>query len=115
MKQFQCKDVPDMPVLLFLASLNGKWGNWYYGTECSVCQAMPADTPGKVVLAKMRTLIRRGLVDGCGCGCRGDFVLTDKGRQFIDTNILCQRCGGESTPRQGRCARCGDSLGIISL
>jgi hypothetical protein len=29
--------------------------------------------PEKVVLAKAKRLIRRGLVDGCACGCRGDF------------------------------------------
>lgn len=36
----------------------------------------PRDYPGmpwKVVLAKARSLIRRGLIDGCDCGCRGDF------------------------------------------
>lgn len=30
--------------------------------------------PDKVVLAKARKLVRRGLVDGCACGCRGDFT-----------------------------------------
>ncbi len=29
--------------------------------------------PQKVVLAKARRLINRGLIDGCACGCRGDF------------------------------------------
>lgn len=29
--------------------------------------------PPKVVLAKARRLIRRNLLDGCDCGCRGDF------------------------------------------
>ena len=29
--------------------------------------------PEGVVLAKARKLILRGLVDGCACGCRGDF------------------------------------------
>lgn len=29
--------------------------------------------PEKVLLAKARKLIRRGLVDGCPCGCRGEF------------------------------------------
>lgn len=33
--------------------------------------------PEKVVLAKARRLIRRGLVDGCFCGCRGDLKRTD--------------------------------------
>lgn len=34
------------------------------------------DMPWKVVLAKARSLIRRGLIDGCSCGCRGDFGFT---------------------------------------
>lgn len=29
--------------------------------------------PAKVVLAKARKLIRRGLLEGCECGCRGDW------------------------------------------
>lgn len=31
--------------------------------------------PEKVVLAKAKTLVRRGIIDGCCCGCRGDFFL----------------------------------------
>lgn len=30
--------------------------------------------PEKVVRAKARKLIARGLLDGCPCGCRGDFM-----------------------------------------
>lgn len=34
--------------------------------------------PVKVVRAKARRLIRRGLIQGCVCGCRGDFqVVSD--------------------------------------
>lgn len=29
--------------------------------------------PLKVVLAKARRLIKRGVIGGCACGCRGDF------------------------------------------
>lgn len=39
--------------------------------------------PEKVVLAKARKLIRRGLLDGCYCGCRGDFELTHAGLALI--------------------------------
>ena len=39
--------------------------------------------PPAVILAKARTLIGRGLLDGCACGCRGDFELTSAGRAFI--------------------------------
>lgn len=79
----QCKDIPDEPILRFLEGLNGEWANWYFGDENDVGCAMPAATPEKLKLAKMRMLIRRGLVDGCDCGCRGDFVLSEKGRRFL--------------------------------
>jgi hypothetical protein len=40
-------------------------------------------TQSEVALAKMRALIRRGLVDGCRCGCRGDFEITAAGRAVL--------------------------------
>ena len=77
----QCKDIPDKPILHFLyeRTSGGEWCNWGLGNERDVTAAMPANTPPKLVLAKMRMLIRRGLVTGCTCGCRGDFELTQKG------------------------------------
>jgi hypothetical protein len=33
------------------------------------------DVPPKVLLAKCRALIRQGRLEGCTCGCRGDFNL----------------------------------------
>ena len=42
-----------------------------------------ADVPPKVVMAKLRSLIKRGLLDGCACGCRGDFKLTERGRAAL--------------------------------
>lgn len=35
--------------------------------------------PPKVVAAKLKALVRRGLLDGCTCGCRGDYELTYDG------------------------------------
>lgn len=84
----QCKDIPDEPILRHIGAHDGKWCmRWRASTPgidwpC-ILDAMPADTPEKLVLAKMRRLIERGLVDGCPCGCRGDFVLTAKGRAYI--------------------------------
>lgn len=89
----QCKDIPDRPVLQFLATLNGRWANRFSnedGTpynERSILHAMPAGTPDKLALAKMRMLMRRRLVQGCGCGCRGDFELTDKGRELLQQTL----------------------------
>lgn len=41
----------------------------YDGSEL----AAEATVPQKVVLAKARRLIDRGLITGCACGCRGGF------------------------------------------
>lgn len=87
----QCKDIPDAPILRFLAGpYDGwpvpRWGSWF-GNDYpnSVTHAMPEGVGDKLALAKMRQMLRRGVVDGCGCGCRGDFTLTDKGRAEIST------------------------------
>jgi hypothetical protein len=76
----QCKDIPDEPILQFLAGPYEEWPvpGWatWFGDDFpnSVTHAMPG-APRKLALAKMASMIRRGLVDGCACGCRGDFRL----------------------------------------
>lgn len=74
----QAKDIPEAPILEFLRSLGGHRACWFPNQPNSVLNAMPAGTPAKVALAKMRALIKRGLVTGCPCGCRGDFALVRK-------------------------------------
>jgi hypothetical protein len=92
----QCKDIPDGPILDFLTRIppyeDGtprSWATSYWSEDfkpdSSVGNAMPAGTPQKLIIAKMRQMIRRGVVDGCTCGCRGDFEITDKGRAEITT------------------------------
>lgn len=74
----QAKDIPDDAIIAVLARLerDGKWPGvprrWVMVWE--LYEAFP-DVPPKVVVAKMRALIRRGIADGCTCGCRGDFEL----------------------------------------
>ena len=82
-RAMQCKDIPDEPVLRFLAQRPGVWHNCYFGDDRDVRQAMPSGLPDKLVLGKMRMLMRRGLVSGCDCGCRGDFEITPKGQQLL--------------------------------
>lgn len=80
----QCKDIPDIPILEFLLKNKGHWCNWYFEDQYNVRQAMPKNIPHeKLILSKMRRLIKRGLVDGCNCGCRGDFEITEKGEQYL--------------------------------
>lgn len=85
--RLQCKDIPTLPILKFLAKQTG-WSCWMEtgdeeGMMPSVRRAMPWPIPDNLVLAKMRNLLKRELVDGCGCGCRGDFRITKKGREML--------------------------------
>ena len=85
----QAKDVPELPILQFLRDMPEWAANRFSKTlggepnTNSILHAMPEGVPEKVVLAKMDSLIRRGLVDGCACGCRGDFRLTEKGVAYL--------------------------------
>ncbi len=82
-KTLQAKHVPKRPILAFLASLEPNTGSLFTGWDTSVEQAMPPGTPFKIGLAVMRALIKRGWVEGCGCGCRGDFRVTEAGKQQL--------------------------------
>lgn len=76
----QCKDIPTEPIIEFVRKHGGIGCNWFGNQyERSVTHAMPEGTPPKLALAKMRQLIKRGLVTGCTCGCRGDFELKERG------------------------------------
>ncbi len=82
----QCKDIPNEPILQFLKKHKGQWATWFQTMEGgmpSVREAIPDDIPGKLVVAKMRQLIKNGLVKGCGCGCRGDYEITEKGERQL--------------------------------
>jgi len=96
----QCKDIPDQPILDFIAMVQRGETFWYpteaqrraYGErvahsaatwfwsddfkpENSVVRAMPEGTPPKLALSKMKAMVRKGQIEGCACGCRGDFTV----------------------------------------
>ena len=71
MKGIQAKDVEDQAVLDVIGRVNDE-GHWAMVWDLNA--AFPA-VPPKVLLAKCRSLIKRKLIEGCACGCRGDFYL----------------------------------------
>lgn len=78
-------DIPERPILELLAKHQGEWCTWGNGYSMpTVSSAMPPGLPDKLQLSKMRNLIKRGLVAGCDCGCRGDFEITNKGLARIN-------------------------------
>lgn len=90
--RIQVKDIPTLPILQQLARRNGRWHTvWNCSNECpadtccdcertmpSLCHVMPG-LDYRLRTAKMASLKRLGLVDGCECGCRGDWHILDKG------------------------------------
>lgn len=82
----QAKDMPDLDVLAAVRATQGRYGvaRWSMLTDI---EGEFAAWPPKLVLAKLRKLMTRGLVDGCDCGCRGDFVLTPAAIDLLPMNV----------------------------
>lgn len=82
-KKLQAKNVPEAEILRVLRLRPGKWHTTfdYSGTYDPVkyMASFPKESPilaqfpEKVLRAKLRAMRSRGLVDGCCCGCRGDW------------------------------------------
>ena len=77
-KRIQAKNISDLEILKAIKEEFEKNGFphffWTEGWK---------GFPPKVVLSKCAALLKRGLLDGCDCGCRGDWILTDKGKEFL--------------------------------
>lgn len=48
------------------------------GHACKIGDIVAAlpEFPEKVLAAKLRRLVAQGVIDGCTCGCRGDFEVS---------------------------------------
>lgn len=73
------KDIPEIPILELLLNNKGRWCFCIGEESRNVASAMPKGIPQKLVISKMRAMIRKGLVKGCPCGCRGDYEITVAG------------------------------------
>lgn len=80
---FAAKDIPDVEMLQAVENARLAFGGAWAVRNRDLDPKHFPDIPMKVCQAKRRQLIKRGLMDGCTCGCRGDFTLTDKGREYL--------------------------------
>lgn len=74
----KASDIADRDILDIVERLCRERGCWAMTGD--VVDAYPEPLPWKVVAAKLSRCLKRGLVTGCDCGCRGDWELTSKGR-----------------------------------
>lgn len=81
-------DMDDLLVLLLIMSRTGRrqdqHDRWVSTSEIwQVWNDQQALTPFKVMAAKLSRLLRKGLVEGCDCGCRGDWHLSTAGLGYL--------------------------------
>lgn len=74
-KILQAKHLPDQALLDAIELACERRGHPTIGaTWWEIARLLPG-MPAKVIMAKARRLIDRGLMHGCTCWCRGDFVV----------------------------------------
>lgn len=72
----KASDITDEPIVTAVRETRGRYGVPRWATKLDVQERL-APVPPKVVLAKLASAIRRGVLLGCACGCRGDFEIPD--------------------------------------
>lgn len=70
--RLQAKDIADQVMLDAVRATQGLNGVPHWSSLWDVEKKLP-DVPAKVVRAKLDSLVRRQMLHGCACGCRGDF------------------------------------------
>lgn len=78
----QAKDISDEAFLEAIeATIEARtiaWGrDAKYASRWDIHDLLGHHIPEKVVLAKAAQLIKRGVIDGCTCTCRGDFEIVE--------------------------------------
>ena len=71
-KHLQAKNVDEGKILKLLGELpvGRSMSRWDLAEHfCTCCH------PEKVLLAKLRKMVKQRKIEGCACGCRGDFYL----------------------------------------
>jgi len=82
--KIQCKHLETFDILLFVyVRCRDIWGNNCFLDERDIKLHLFQGIPDNLFYAKMYKLIHRGYLDGCWCGCRGDYEITNKGIDFL--------------------------------
>lgn len=71
-RRVRASDISDRA---FIASMCRDVEEGRSGWACRLSMDLAFFWPEKVFLAKAASMIRRQVIDGCTCGCRGDFQI----------------------------------------
>jgi hypothetical protein len=70
----KASDISDEVMLEAIRATRGRNNVPRWATTWDVQKRLNTFHP-KIVLAKLRGMLKRKLIDGCGCGCRGDWEI----------------------------------------
>lgn len=80
-------DSVDNLILEYLYAEQGEFTGYYSGQLSSDVKdlywAFPKGTDQEFHMSRLRSLYDRDLIEGCTCGCKGNFEITDKGISFL--------------------------------
>lgn len=78
--RLQAKDIPTQRIIEVIKEQYGVYGGCNNDLQTSSLwdiQGALAEFPPRVVLAKLSSLLKRKMIAGCDCGCRGDFEVIE--------------------------------------
>ena len=70
------KDITDAEILAAITSARAERGSTW-ATRWDLEERLP-QYPPKVILAKCRSMLRRRLIEGCACGCSGQWEIVEE-------------------------------------
>lgn len=73
----QAKDIADEVMIDAIQKTRGRNNVAIWSTIWDIQGELP-QFPKKVVIAKLRSMVKRKLINGCVCGCRGDFEVLER-------------------------------------
>jgi hypothetical protein len=74
-RRMQCKDIPNETVGEIVALLTSDGRTALTVHIQASLEVRLGPVPWNLLLAKLRKLVKSGRIDGCACGCRGEFSL----------------------------------------
>lgn len=69
-RRAKAADITDEQLMTAIRAVRRPSSNW---SLLGDIQEQLKAHPPKVVLAKLKRMVKNGKLDGCTCGCRGDF------------------------------------------
>lgn len=83
LEAFRIEEEPILRFLLDVVRKGGAWATHLPRDEFNIQKAVPDWVSDRLFEVKALDMARRGLIDCCLCGCRGDYQITTRGLETL--------------------------------